>query len=341
MGLGERITAGWTAAARRRAIGRRLAEIDRSASTTLRDEIEEWQAEHGDRPALLAADGSERLSYVDLAGRAHRWARWTILHGLGRGDRLALVMANRPERVAAWLGVAETGAVAALIDPTLEGEALAAALTAAAPAHVVVDAALLPRFESAAPHLSILAAVWVFGPHPMAYMRIDEALAELAADRLRPADRRPVAATDEALRLLGAEATPQRIDHRAAVRALHAAAVAAGLRRGDRLLVTEPGAADRAAPLVVGAALAAGCLAVLRPDGAPTPLADDLARHGATVLAGRAPFDLGAAVPTLRLALALGASSIDPPADPVAMLRWRDGEIRDTTDRLLWSDDAT
>ena len=115
--IGERIAAATT----RRRIARRLADLDLTPNQTLRDEIEEWAAEHGDRPTLLSDDRAERLSPTGLAGRAHRWARWTILHGIGRGERVALILANRPERLAAWIGVAETGAVAALLDAALPG----------------------------------------------------------------------------------------------------------------------------------------------------------------------------------------------------------------------------
>lgn len=331
MGIAERIAA----LATRRRITRRLAELDVTPGHTLRDELEEWTAEHGDRLALLAADGGERLSYAGLAGRAHRWARWSILHGLGRGDRLALILGNRPERLAAWIGVAETGAVAALLDPALAPEALAAAIAATGAPHVVVDGPLLPRFEAAAPHLTAMAAVWVFGPHPMAYLRVDEALDDLSPDRLRPADRRPVAAHDDALWLIGPDGTPRTLTHRAVLRRLHAAAAACGLRHDDRLFVPDLALAEPAAPLVPAAALAAGATAVLAVAETPPPA-------GTTLVAfdGRSRLGSSPAPATLRLALAVGdaAHADRPDGLSTAGLGWRGGTLTTTGGRELFRD---
>lgn len=335
--IGERIAA----AATRRRIVRRLADLDLTPNQTLRDEIEEWAAEHGDRPTLLSDDRAERLSPTGLAGRAHRWARWTILHGVGRGERVALILANRPERLAAWIGVAETGAVAALLDAALPPEALAAAIAATGAAHVVVDAPLLPRFEAAAPHLTALAAVWVFGPHPMAYLRIDEALDDLSSERLRPADRRPVAADDDALWLVGPDGAVRRCGHRAALRRLHAAAAACRLRPDDRLFVPDIGLADTAAPLVAAMAFAAGAGAILAAADAPVTA-------GTTLLVrdGRRPPETDTAPPAvaakLRLALAIGGDAAAPGRDeataPPKRLVWRDGTLATAGGLPLWRD---
>lgn len=327
MALGGRLTERIAATATRRAVARRLADLDPTPGLTLREEIEEWVAAHPDRTSLAAEDGSERLTYAELAGRAHRWARWAILHGVARGDRLVLLMANRPERIAAWLGLAEVGAVAALIDPALAPEALAAAIGAAGATHLVVDAPLLPRFEAAAPHLSAMAAVWVFGPHPMAYLRIDEALDELSSERLRPADRRPVAPGDEAIRVLGPTG-PASLDHRAALRTMHAASAAARAGAGDRLFVVDLALDDVAAPLAPGLTLTVGGTAILRSEPASCPLADACAASRATLLAVDAAGTKGLAAPPpdLRLTLVIGAPAATSAAPHT--LSWRGETLR-------------
>lgn len=334
----RRIAERMATAATRRAVARRLADLDLTPNHTLRDELDEWVAAHGARLALLTADGSERLTTADLAARAHRWARWAILHGVGRGEPVALVMADRPERVAAWLGLAEAGSVAALLDPALPPEALAAAIGAVGAAHVVVDAPLLPHFEAAAPHLAAMAAVWVFGPHPMAYMRLDEALDDLSSDRLRPADRRPIAPSDEALRLAGSDGTVARVDHRGALQALHAAAAATGIRPDDRLLlVAGLDLADPAAIFAVGMALTVGATAIL----APTRPSGEASGSLRPTLLAR---PTGAAIEPLagiRLEIAVGAdvgSAAPDPADRHT-LRWGGGEIVDRRGTILWRDD--
>lgn len=301
------------AAARlRRAVARRLATLDGGPETTLRAEIEEWAAEHRDRPAFLAADGSQRLTYVDFAGRVSRWARWTILHGVDRGEPIAVLMENRPERIAAWAGIAVASAVAALLDPALDGPALAAAVASVGARHLVVDAALLPRFETAAPHLTTMAAVWVHGPHPMAYPRLDEALADLSPERLRPADRRPIAASDDALWLAAPGAPPRRFGHRDLVRRMHALAAACGATRDDRLFLPELATDDPAAAVLPGAIATVGGVCLLRPPTAPTAIADDVAAARPTLVtcddrtAGPLLSALAAAAASPRLVLAVG-----------------------------------
>ncbi len=300
------------AARTRRAVARRLADLDVTPNQTLRDEIEEWAAAHRDRLAFLAVDGSERLTYGDFAGQAARWARWTILHGVGRGEPVVVLMANRPERIAAWTGIATAGAVAALLDPGLDGPTLAAAIATVAARHLVVDATLLPRFETAAPHLTAMAAVWVHGPHPMAYPRLDEALADLSPERLRPADRRPIAARDDALWLASPAHPPRRLDHHGLVRRMHALAAACGATRDDRLLLPDLAVGDPAAATLAGVTATVGGVCLLRPlaastantDARPTLVAYD-DRTAETLAAGTTP----------RLVLAVGAGlDVGPPS---------------------------
>ena len=47
----------------------------------------------GARPAVV--DGDLRLSYADLEARCARAAGWLASHGVERGDRVALLLANR------------------------------------------------------------------------------------------------------------------------------------------------------------------------------------------------------------------------------------------------------
>lgn len=344
MSVARRIGERMAAASARRAVARRLAEL--AATATLRDEIEEWVAAHGERPALVCADGAERLGFAGLAGRAHRWARWTILQGLGRGDAVALVLENRPERVAAWLGICEAGAVAAPIDARPEPAALAAAIAASGARNVVVDAGLLPRFEAAAAHLTAMAAVWVHGAHPMAYLRIDEALDEMSAERLRPADRRPLAADDAAIRFATPTGTSD-LTQGEVLRAMHAVSAAAKATAGDRLFL--PDLDLGAAALVLpGVTLTVGGVAVL--GSRAETLAADTATSRATLVAwdGRAAAALGGSVgaaATVRLGLAVERDAAEIAAEAARFgatraLAWRGGGLETVGGETIRRDPA-
>lgn len=78
-------------------------------SRRLGDLIEEMAARHPDHPALLHAD--ERVTYADLRDRARRVAGWMRARGMRRGDRVGLLMNNRPEWVESFLGATMLGAV--------------------------------------------------------------------------------------------------------------------------------------------------------------------------------------------------------------------------------------
>ncbi|TMH90189.1 MAG: long-chain-acyl-CoA synthetase, partial [Betaproteobacteria bacterium] len=65
--------------------------------------IEDLAETHGDAPALLSE--RERLTYRGLAERSNRYARWALEQGLAKGETVCLLMPNRPEYMAIWLGV--------------------------------------------------------------------------------------------------------------------------------------------------------------------------------------------------------------------------------------------
>jgi fatty-acyl-CoA synthase len=95
----------------------------------------ELAAEFGARIALIGED--EQLSYDALAVRMNQYACWAVAQGVRRGDVVALLMANSPDYLAAWLGIARIGAIAALINTNLVGDSLATAIAAATPAHII------------------------------------------------------------------------------------------------------------------------------------------------------------------------------------------------------------
>ena len=78
-------------------------------SRNLADLVFEQAERYGSRPAVIA--GERTLSYADLADRASLVAGG--LRGIGRGDRVGLLINNRAEWVEAFFGVMVTGATVA------------------------------------------------------------------------------------------------------------------------------------------------------------------------------------------------------------------------------------
>ncbi|HTR86667.1 MAG TPA: long-chain-acyl-CoA synthetase, partial [Reyranella sp.] len=110
---------------------------------TLAAVVHEHAAARGDSPALIGPD--ETLSYGELSGRANRYARWALSEGLAADDVVALLMPNRPDYVAIWLGLSQIGCVVALLNTNLATDALSHSIKSAGARHVIVDGALAAR----------------------------------------------------------------------------------------------------------------------------------------------------------------------------------------------------
>ena len=80
------------------------------------------------------------LSSAPTATRAGRSAQ-----NLAKGDTVGLMMPNRPEYLAIWLGITSVGGVVALINTNLRGASLAHCIDIAAPKHIIVAAELIER----------------------------------------------------------------------------------------------------------------------------------------------------------------------------------------------------
>jgi fatty-acyl-CoA synthase len=173
------------------------AEVDRHPERTFPDVIEELAARFGDAPALLS--DRESFSFRTLAERANRYSAWAAAQGLGAGSCVALLMPNRPDYMAAWIGLTRIGVVAALLNTNLSGAALAHCVRAATPSHAIVDAGLLGAWRSALPHLGLPVepGLWVHGEAGPGLSRIDcdlegrdgAALPASARPRVTTADR--------------------------------------------------------------------------------------------------------------------------------------------------------
>ena len=92
----------------------------------------------GDRNAIRSGD--ERWSFRDLDGLSNAFARHLAARGVGRGDRVALMTANRVEFIVAVHATSKLGAAAVLLSPAWKRAEVEHALDLTAPVHAVADA---------------------------------------------------------------------------------------------------------------------------------------------------------------------------------------------------------
>jgi fatty-acyl-CoA synthase len=89
--------------------------------------------------AFVRFEGRD-VSYAELNARANRIAHWALARGLRRGAVVALLMENRPEYIAVWMGLAKAGVTTALLNTNLRGEALAHSVRTAGAVGVALGA---------------------------------------------------------------------------------------------------------------------------------------------------------------------------------------------------------
>jgi fatty-acyl-CoA synthase len=179
---------------------RRTAPIVRNPRRIFPMVIDELAEEHGEKPALLSA--GEILSYRALAERSRRYTRWTLQQGIAKGDVIALLMPNRPEYFAIWLGLTRAGATVALLNTRLSGASLAYCIDIVAARHVIVAAECAAALDSTEGFRKTSPKVWLHGdPGAQAGSRphIDLAVATLDGKPLVAAEELDLTIEDKAL----------------------------------------------------------------------------------------------------------------------------------------------
>ena len=125
------------------------------------DIVEEWARRQPDQPALLS-DG-QSFTYGELAARINQYARCALDLGIRRGCTVCLLMPNRPDYLACWLGISSVGGTVALINTRLVGRSLAHCIDVARADHLILAADCVEAFESARPHLHRVPQIWSIG----------------------------------------------------------------------------------------------------------------------------------------------------------------------------------
>lgn len=170
------------------------SRIDATPDRLLADLIDDWAARSPAQPALLS--DRESLDYRELAGRIRRYARWAMAERIAAGDCVGLLMPNRPDYLAAWLGLSRAGVVVALINSNLVGASLAHCIDVSGAGHLIVAAELRDAFERAMPHLARLPKLLLQGGEAGG---LATALAGYDDGPLSPAERRAVTLDHRAL----------------------------------------------------------------------------------------------------------------------------------------------
>jgi fatty-acyl-CoA synthase len=222
--------------------------------------VDELAERYGDAPALLS--DRESFTYRELAARANQYARWSLAERIQKGGTVCLMMPNRPEYMALWLGITRLGGVVALLNSNLTGATLAHCVNAVTPTHVIIAAELLDRFETARPFITGDARLWVHGDAKSDHPRIDRAVDALSPAKLAPHETRELTIEDRALYIYtsGTTGLPKaaNMNHYRLMLAGHAFAGVMATRPTDRMYDCLPMYHTAGGLLATGALLVTG-----------------------------------------------------------------------------------
>ncbi|HZR75334.1 long-chain-acyl-CoA synthetase [Bradyrhizobium sp.] len=174
----------------------RTSRIEANPKALFADIVEEWAARQPESPALMS--DRETLGYRALNERINRYARWALSERIGKGETVCLFLPGQPDYLAAWLGLAKVGVVAALVNTRLVGSSLAHCVDVADASHVIVGHDLSAAFEAVRPRLKRVPKVWRHGGGA-GEAGVNAALDGLNASALASSERRDVTINDRAL----------------------------------------------------------------------------------------------------------------------------------------------
>ncbi len=240
------------------------AQATRDPERILPRAVTEWACKYGDATALVGHP--ERFSFRALAARMNQYSRWALSAGVTSGETVALMMGNRPEYFAIWLGLTQVGAIVALIGNDLGAPALAHAQKVSHARRIIAAADCANVCADAVAGLDDGTEILVHGDGQSDRRRIDLAVSDQSGEPLATDERRSVTLADRALRIFtsGTTGLPKaaEVTHRRLIVWSHWFAGLARLTATDRLYNCLPmhhsvgGVVAIGAPLVFGGSVA-------------------------------------------------------------------------------------
>ncbi len=250
--------------------------------------VDELAARYGDAPALIGA--RETLSYRQLGERANRYARWALAQGLAKGETVGLLMPNRPEYMAVWIGIIHAGGAVALLNTNLVGLSLAHCIDAVEAKHVIVASELMDVAATIETQLKSKPKIWLHGEHwdkAKARARIDNDIERLSGAPLTASERVPLTIEDRALYIYtsGTTGMPKaaNVNHYRVMLASFGFAGVMGTTGADRMYDCLPMYHSAGGLAATGALLVNGGSVVIRERFSAREFWDDVTRNDCTL----------------------------------------------------------
>jgi fatty-acyl-CoA synthase len=262
------------------------ANIAANRNRTLANVLEEMAQRMGDAPALLSE--RECFTYNELAQRTNQYARWALHQGLNKGDVVCLMMTNRPEYFAIWLGLSSVGVVTSLLNTNLVGSSLAHCMRIVSPKHIVASSEFVATVENVLPQLNGSPVVWAHGCNDSQCARIDLEVDRVSGAPLSGSERRAPVVDDLALYIYtsGTTGLPKaaKVSHIRAMQWSHWFAGMMDVQPMDRMYNCLPMYHSVGGVQAIGAMIVGGGSSVVREKFSASQFWDDVVRWDCTLM---------------------------------------------------------
>jgi fatty-acyl-CoA synthase len=265
---------------------RMTTHIARNPDRVFPNVLEELAARHGDAPALLS--NRENFTYRQLFERSNRYSRWALRENIRKDETICLLMPNRPEYVAIWVGVTRIGGVTALLNTNLVGPSLAHCIDVVGATHIIVAAELIESLRSVQPLLKSNPKIWLHGEASDNHPRIDRDVETLPAHALEATERRAVTIEDHALYIYtsGTTGLPKaaNVNHYRVMLASYGFAGVMNASSSDRMYNCLPMYHTVGGLCAIGSLLVSGGSVVLRERFSAREFWDDIVHNDCTMM---------------------------------------------------------
>ena len=262
-----------------------IALLERNSGQIIPVLLDELSGRFGNSLALLS--DREIFTFQELAQRSNQYARWVLEQELAPGTVVGLIMHNRPEYLAIWLGITRMGCVVALLNTNLKGSSLAHCIDVACVSHIVVSDELYPVLAETLPFSGAKPEVWVHGAPRAGFRSICDDVDGLPVSQLQESEGRAVTLADRALCIFtsGTTGLPKaaNVSHRRIMSWSHWFAGMMDIQASDRLYNCLPFYHSVGGVAATGALLVRGGSVLIREKFSARRFWEDIFKHECTI----------------------------------------------------------
>ena len=280
MGLLNEINYAIDALGLSRGVKKAYGDEERNFISRFEDIVDRYK----DRDAIVFEDMV--WTYGELDARANRYAHWVKAQNIGTQQVVSLLMENRPDYLACWLGVLKSGNVTALINHNLTGLPLVHSVNISNAKHVICGAELAENYLSVESQMVNKPELWIEGGHIQGSKNLDSMLDHLSDERIALGESQKIKHDHDALYIYtsGTTGAPKaaKISHRRLLGMTFSFAHATKTKPKDRNYLVLPLYHSAGGICAVGTSFLTGCTTILKRKFSVNDFWNDVHKHKVT-----------------------------------------------------------